>query len=362
MSTKPTHSLRHLASFMVIVRILLIRAAYCNGFTKYICNNYSLLLFYFLSLYNYRAHMNIRDLQYLVALADHGHFGLAAEACFVSQPALSMQLKKLENSLGIQLVERTNKSVLLTATGRLITEQARDILARVDDMKETARQASDPLSGPLHIGIIPTLAPYLLPRIIPGLTHAFPRLSLYLLEDQTQRLLNRLKEGKLDCALIALPFDHNNDFATIPLFTEEFRLAVSANHSFADRKVISFTDLKNKKLLLLEEGHCLRDNALAVCHQSEASEAKGFNATSLETLRHMVAANIGITLIPELACKTNDGVSYLPFTHPKPTRVIGLAWRATSVKKELFNQLADKIKVEMTNTLGIKLEAALQAS
>lgn len=291
--------------------------------------------------------MNIRDLKYLVALADHGHFGLAAEASFVSQPALSMQLKKLENHLGIQLVERTNKSVLLTETGKIITEQARDILARVEDMKDTAKQASDPLSGVLHMGVIPTLAPYLLPHIIPGLTSSFPRLSIYLVEDQTKRLLSRLKEGKLDCAIIALPSDEDNDFASLPLFSENFRLAVSNNHALSERKAVTTADMKNKKLLLLEEGHCLRDNALDFCYQIEAAEAKGFNATSLETLRHMVASNIGMTLIPELACKANDGVSYLPFNDPKPARTIGIIWRSTSVKKTLFKQLAEKIKSEM---------------
>lgn len=299
--------------------------------------------------------MNIRDLKYLVALADHGHFGLAAEASFVSQPALSMQLKKLENTLGIQLVERTNKSVLLTETGKLITEQARDILARVEDMKETAKQASDPLSGALQMGIIPTLAPYLLPHIIPGLTTSFPRLSIYLVEDQTKRILARLKEGKLDCAIIALPIHDDADFASLPLFSENFRLAVSKNHAFSERKAVTTADMKNKKLLLLEEGHCLRDNALDFCFQIDASEAKGFNATSLETLRHMVASNIGMTLIPELACRSNDGISYLPFTDPKPARIIGLIWRATSVKKTLFTQLAEKIKGEMANQPSVNI-------
>lgn len=286
--------------------------------------------------------MNIRNLKYLIAVADHNHFGKAAEACFISQPALSMQIKKLEDSLGVLLIERTNKRIFFTEIGRLIVQQARDILYRVETLQETANQSKDPFCGELHLGIIPTLAPYLLPLIIPGLSALFPKLTLYLVEETTLNLLTKLNEGKLDGALLALPIE--GDFSVHPLFDEEFVLAVSLGHSLAKQKIASFSDLENKNLLLLEDGHCLREQALAVCHRANASESKNFRATSLETLRHMVAAGVGMTLMPKLSCRSNDGVSYLPFTSPIPMRTIGLIWRASTAKKNLLEHLVDHIK------------------
>lgn len=287
--------------------------------------------------------MNIRDLKYLVAIADHHHFGLAAEASCVSQPALSMQIKKLETHLGVQLIERTSKSVRLTEVGKLITEHARDVLSRVETMKEIARHANNPFSGELHLGIIPTLAPYLLPHIIPSLVKTFPNVTIYLVEDQTSHLTTKLKEGKLDAVILGLPLT-NNDFISLPLFEEEFLLATPSNHPLSKRKSIRISDLENKVLLLLEDGHCMRDLALELCYRAKASESKGFRATSLETLRHMVASNAGITLMPKLASKSNDGVSYIPFKNDKPIRVIGIAWRPTSARKILLVKIAEKIR------------------
>ena len=286
--------------------------------------------------------MNIRDLRYLVALAEHGHFGRAAKACFVSQPALSMQIKKLEETLGIALLERTNKKVLLTEPGRLITQHAKEILYQVETMHAVAEQAKEPFSGSLILGIIPTLAPYLLPCIIPTLSTEFPKLNLYLRESLTENLLTQLNEGQLDCALLALPLSEIQLEST-PLFTEEFVLTTPINHPFAALKTVDFSHLNQQTLLLLEEGHCLRDQTLALCQKTHASEFPTFQASSLETLRHMVISHAGITLLPKLACQPNEQLAYIPFDDPKPVRTIGMVWRKSSAKKILLDQLAKKI-------------------
>lgn len=286
--------------------------------------------------------MNSRDLKYLIAIADHNHFGRAAEACFVSQPALSMQIKKLEDRLGIVLIERTNKRILFTEAGKLIVQQARNVLYHVDNLQEIANLAKDPFCGALHLGIIPTLAPYLLPLIIPQLSKQFPKLNFYLVEDKTLNLLKKVTEGTLDGALLALPVE--GDFASHILFDEEFVLAMPLDHAWADRESVCFSDLNNKTLFLLEDGHCLRDQALAVCHRAKASESKSFRATSLETLRYMVAAGVGITLMPKLSCRSDDGVAYLPFAAPAPKRTIGLIWRTSTAKKILLEHLIQCIQ------------------
>ena len=290
--------------------------------------------------------MKIRDLTYLVALIDHRHFGKAAEACFVSQPALSMQIKKLETHLGVQLLERTNKSVMLTPVGHEMGERARQVLSQVDEMKEIARQAADPHSGELKLGIFPTLAPYLLPHIAPLLAKKFPRLSLYLLEEQTALLMEKLKHGKIDAAILALPVQENN-LNIVPLFTEEFMLAVPSQHVFAERDIIAQDELAGQHLLLLEDGHCLREQALSLCYRLQAKENQNFRATSLETLRHMVASGVGMTLIPRLACKKNDGVVYIPFKSPAPMREIGILWRNSAAKQQVLNEIATQIKNTM---------------
>jgi LysR family hydrogen peroxide-inducible transcriptional activator len=291
--------------------------------------------------------MNTRDLQYLVALSDHCHFGKAAEACFVSQPALSMQIKKLEEILGIKLLERSNKSVLLTDTGIAITERARQILYQVEEMRDLAKLAKDPYSGEIKIGIIPTLAPYLLPSIIPPLSKEFPKISLYLIEEQTSALIEKLKTGKLDAAFLAHPVLETS-FTSSLLFEEEFLLAVPSTHPLAKRKAIKQTDLDSQNMLLLEEGHCMREQTLALCRKMNASETRSFRATSLETLRHMVAAGNGITLMPKLAQQLNDNLSYIPFGSPKPMRSIGLYWRFSTAKKNLLEDMAAQIKKIIT--------------
>lgn len=275
--------------------------------------------------------MNIRDLNYLIAVANFKHFGKAAEACFVSQPALSMQLQKLEDNLGVQLFERTNKHVMITKIGLEIIERAKNIIQEVNDIKEIAQQNKDPLSGELKLGIFPSLGPYYLPLIIPKITKSFPNLKLFLVEEKTNIIINKLKDGEIDAAFLALPLK-DELLESASLFQDEFFLAVSKNHSLAKLKSISYKDLKNEKLLLLEDGHCLREQALNVCSLIGAHEYQTFRATSLETLRHMVAANVGATLIPKIAKKSNDGIKYLPFTNSPPSRTIGLVWRKTSAK------------------------------
>jgi LysR family hydrogen peroxide-inducible transcriptional activator len=298
--------------------------------------------------------MNTRDLKYLVALNDHHHFGKAAEACFVSQPALSMQIKKLEETLGVKLLERTNKSVLLTNIGLVITAQARRILQQIEEMHDFAKLAKDPYSGEFKIGIIPTVAPYLLPLIIPSLAKKFPKISFYLVEEPTAILIEKLKLGKLDAAILALPVDEAS-FATSLLFEEEFLLAVPNTHPLKNRKVIKPTDLDNQNVLLLEEGHCMRQPTLTLCHKMNAVETQNFRATSIETLRHMVAAGNGVTLMPKLAYQLNDGISYIPFGSPKPVRSIGLYWRLSTVKKALLEELAIQMKQIIAKQKTVKI-------
>ena len=287
--------------------------------------------------------MNLRDLNYLVVLAEQGHFGKAAAKCFISQPTLSMQIKKLEQELGIALLERGSKSVLLTEVGVKVVEHARQILQQAGQLREVAALARDPEAAELRVGIIPTLAPYFLPQVIYPIIQTFPRLKLYLFEEQTAHLTTRLAQGTLDAAIVALPVIAP-EYSAQHLFDEVFRLAVPFGHPLGKRKIIKPGDLANEKLLLLEEGHCLRDQALALCAQANALESRSFQGTSLETLRHMVAAGMGVTLMPELACTSSEQISYVAFAPPKPQRAIGMLWRTSSVKIQLLTAVSGLIK------------------
>lgn len=283
--------------------------------------------------------MNLRDLEYLVAVADTLHFGQAAKRVHVSQPTLSMQLKKLEETLGVQLFERSNRQVMLTNTGREIVARARRALDEVTAMKHIARAASDPLAGTLRIGLFPTLAPYLLPSLMPKLNAAFPKLHLLLIEEKTPELIHQLESGAIDCALLAMPV-HADMLQGLPLFTEPFLLAMSHTHRLAERKNVKLADLAHENVLLLEDGHCLRDQALEVCQMVGIGEANNFRATSLETLRHMLAASDAVTLMPALATTDKDPhTRYVPFASPAPARTIGLYFRATSGRTTLFKSL-----------------------
>ena len=290
--------------------------------------------------------MNLRDLRYLVALADHKHFGRAAEASFVSQPTLSTQLKKFEDEIGMALVERNPRNVILTEVGEAVVAKARVILREADEIKAIARRAKDPESGTVRLGIFPTLGPYLLPHIVPAIVARFPKLELILVEEKTETLLKRLHDGELDAAVLALPI-HDDTLHAEFLFEESFALAVNRQHRLAKMKRVTLADLTHESLLLLDDGHCLRDQALEVCRMAGTGERAGFRATSLETLRHMVSANVGLTLMPALSVHApappSPNVVLIPFVLPAPHRRIAMVWRRTSALTAFLHQLAPMV-------------------
>jgi len=289
--------------------------------------------------------MNLRDLQYLVALAETRHFGRAAERCHVSQPTLSAQLRKLEEFLGVSLIERRPRRVGLTPAGEAVVGRARRMLRDADDIRALARASQDPLGGQLKLGLIPTLGPYLLPRVAPRIAKALPKLQLMLHEYQTAPLVDRVVQGDLDVAILALPVD-TKGLVTRSLFAEAFVVAMPERHRLAARKRLKAADLAGEKLLLLEEGHCLRDQALEVCARA-GTEEQDFRATSLETLRQMVAAGLGITLLPRLAAEgpfaSARGLIVRPFSPPAPSRVIGAAWRRSTSRAAAIAAVCDII-------------------
>jgi len=292
--------------------------------------------------------MNLRDLHYLVALAEHRHFGRAAEASFVSQPTLSTQIKKLEDELGVALVERTPRKVLLTETGREIARRARGVISEIDEIKAIAQRTRDPESGSLRLGVFPTLGPYLLPHLVPLVRTRFPRLELLLIEEKTEHVIRMLREGSLDAGVLALPV-HEDSLHSEFLFEEPFVLAVPEAHPLAQKKSrLKLSDLEDENLLLLEDGHCLRDQALEVCQLAGAGEKTGFRATSLETLRQMVAANVGITLLPTLAIKPpmarTDNVHLLEFSGHAPSRRLALVWRKSSSMTTFLKRFTEVIR------------------
>ncbi len=289
--------------------------------------------------------MNLRDLRYLVALADHKHFGRAAAASFVSQPTLSTQLKKFEDELGMALVERNPRNVLLTEVGEAVVARAKVILREADEIKAIARRAKDPESGMVRLGIFPTLAPYLLPHVVPNIVKRFPKLELILVEEKTEVILKKLHDGELDAGVLALPI-HDDSLHAEFLFEEAFVLALPKHHRLAKARRVKLADLATESLLLLDDGHCLRDQALEVCRKA-GTEAQDFGATSLETLRQMVAAGLGLTLLPRLATEgpfgAARGLAVRPFAPPSPYRVIGAAWRRSTTRGEAIAAVCDVI-------------------
>jgi LysR family hydrogen peroxide-inducible transcriptional activator len=286
----------------------------------------------------------MRQLRYLDALARFRHFGLAANYCAVTQPALSTQIQELEKKLGVELVERRHRSVQLTPVGHEIAERAARILADVRDLGEYARHRNTPLSGLLHLGVIPTLAPYLLPPLLPLLRARYPELELRIRETQTQTLLAELADGALDLLLLALPADQP-DLETMALFEDRFVLAMPPGHQVEGQIRARRDFVDNDRLLLLEEGHCLRDQALSFCQLRQAGGIDTFGASSLSTLVQMVAGGMGLTLLPEISLGVETGhgeVTLMRFVEPEPSRIIGLAWRATCPRRrdfEAFGQL-----------------------
>ena len=290
--------------------------------------------------------MNIRDLQYLVALADTRHFGKAAERTFVSQPTLSAQLKKLEDFLGVVLIERQPRNVSLTAVGEQIVDRARQVLLGCAEIEDLAKAARDPLSGILKVALIPTLGPYLLPLITARLRKALPTLQLMLYEYQTETLLTTLRTGDLDLGILALGVD-TEGLDTRSLGQDAFHVAMPHTHPFAKKTLIRREDLAGQTLLLLEDGHCLRDQALDVCARIDVHEAGNFRATSLETLRQMVSAGYGITLLPSVAIQGPFAASKTlvtrPFAPPAPTRTIGSVWRRSSTRRDAIDIINEVI-------------------
>jgi LysR family hydrogen peroxide-inducible transcriptional activator len=293
------------------------------------------------------ADLKLKDLRYLVAVADTRHFGRAAERSFVSQPTLSAQLKKLEDYHGVQLIERAPKRVALTAAGEEIVERARRILEASEEIVELAKGHRDPLAGRLKLALLPTIGPYLLPHVAARLRKQLPRLELMLYEYQTDPMLEKLHSGEIDVGILALPVQ-TDGLDSYELYKEPFTVALPAGHKLASRHSIKVEDLAHETLLLLEDGHCLRDQALDICSSADVHEKQDFRATSLETLRQMVAAGVGITLLPELAGRgaygNARGVAIKPFVKPVPSRTIGAVWRKSSARREAILALAKQIE------------------
>ncbi|PIR38669.1 MAG: DNA-binding transcriptional regulator OxyR [Alphaproteobacteria bacterium CG11_big_fil_rev_8_21_14_0_20_39_49] len=288
--------------------------------------------------------MNIRDFQYIISIAKHSHFGKAAEECNVSQPALSMQIQKLESAFGVKIFERNNKHVMVTDIGRKIIERAKNIIDETQRIDELIKIAKDPEAVEIRIGAFPTLAPYFLPVAIPKIIKKFPKLKIFLIEEKTEVLIKKLLAGEIDTAFLATPLPM--EIPTIEysvLFEDEFLLAVPPSHKFAGNKVINRNELSGESLLLMDDGHCLREQALDICSLIGVREKEQFRATSLETLRQMVIANVGITLIPKIAVRENDTLVYIPFHKPPPKRTISMVWRSSSVKKELLLKIAQNM-------------------
>jgi len=293
------------------------------------------------------ADLKLKDLRYLVAVADTRHFGRAAERSFVSQPTLSAQLKKLEEYLGVQLIERAPKRVALTAAGEEIVERARRILEASEEIIELAKGHRDPLAGRLKLALLPTIGPYLLPNVAAKLRKQLPRLELMLYEYQTDPMLEKLHSGEIDVGILAMPVPMDGLDSHV-LYKEPFTVAMPSNHKLAGRSSIKIEDLSHETILLLEDGHCLRDQALDICSGTGVHEKQDFRATSLETLRQMVAAGVGITLLPELAGRgaygAARGVSIRPFAKPVPSRTIGAVWRKSTARREAILALAKHIE------------------
>ena len=298
--------------------------------------------------------MNFRDLEYLIALEELKHFRKAAEKCFVSQPTLSGQIRKLEEELNVQLMERSSRKVIFTQAGLDIVAKAKNILVEAKSLREIAKSHTQPMHGQLHIGLIPTVAPYLLPLIIPSIRKKFPDLEVFLHENQTKVLIKQLESGELDCLMLALLPDMQA-FHNYPLYVEPLELALSETHQWADKHQIDIKQLSGERVLMLADGHCLRDQALGFCFAAGAIEDNSFKATSLETLRHMIGADNGLTLLPQLAIPLNRhqaGIKYIPFIAPIPTRSIVLLCRKNSVRTQCFEQLSTLITSTVNKQLN----------
>lgn len=287
------------------------------------------------------ANVTLKQLKYFDALSRELHFGRAAESCAVTQPALSMQIQELEETLGLTLVERTRTGVQLTGKGAELAERSARILGEVRDFVAYAQHSNRILTGPLRFGVIPSIAPYMLPPLLPLVRQAYPDLELYVRETQTAPLTEELLDGKLDVLLLALPLKHS-DIESLPLFEDRFVLAMPKNRKLSSKVRATKELVEQERLLLLEEGHCLRDQALSYCQLQQVDMVNTFGASSLSTIVEMVAAGFGITLLPEVSLGVEErgrDIQLLRFATPEPFRTIGLVWRSSSPRKEDFKEL-----------------------
>jgi LysR family hydrogen peroxide-inducible transcriptional activator len=290
--------------------------------------------------------MTLTELRYIVAVARERHFGRAADACFVSQPTLSVSVKKLESELGVQLFERGGSEVSLTPIGEEVVAQAQRVLDEASQIREIADQGRDPLRGPLRVGVIYTIGPYLLPRIIKSMIANYRDMPMILQENYTVRLLELMRTGELDVAVLAEPFD-DTGLNTALLYDEDFWVAVPKDHPWKDRPHVSSVDLKKETMLLLGIGHCFRDHVLEVCPEAakfaanSAGIQKTFEGSSLETIRHMVAEGLGITVLPRMSIALEDDslLRFIPFEAPVPNRRVVLAWRKTFTRQAAIDAL-----------------------
>jgi LysR family hydrogen peroxide-inducible transcriptional activator len=300
--------------------------------------------------------IKLKDLRYLVAVADSGHFGQAAQRCCISQPTLSAQLKKLEEYLGVQLIERQPRGATLTQAGAQIVARARLILSASDEVLTIAQTFRDPLAGRLKVAMIPTVGPYVLPHVAPAVHRLMPRLDLLLFEYQTAPMLAKIQAGEIDVGVLALPVA-GDGLVCRKLYEEDFQVALPAGHRLASQASVRIADLAEESLLLLEEGHCLRDQALEVCGRVGLHERQDFRATSLETLRQMVAAGAGVTLLPELATRgaygNARGVAIRPLVRPTPHRQIGAVWRRSSARLAAIQAFCDVVDKHAKGVAGI---------
>ncbi len=292
-----------------------------------------------------RALPTLRQLRYLITVAETLHFGKAADQCFVTQSTLSAGVQELEALLGVTLIERqSRRKVVMTSLGLALVERARGILTDTEALVDAAHAGAKPLVGDLRLGVIPTIGPYVLPRVLPFLRRAYPELKLYLREEQTARVLDDLDRGRIDCGLIALPFD-TGDLALRPLWREDVVAVIPSSHRLAEKNSLSEADIAGVDLLMLEDGHCLRDHALQACGLRKPKENETFQATSVGTLVQMVGSNLGITLIPRTAVSVEVGrdptLTVRDLAAAPPARTLALVWRSSNPRKDDFDLLAD---------------------
>ena len=301
--------------------------------------------------------MNIRDLEYLVALAEFNHFQRAAEACHVSQPTLSGQVRKLEDELGLKLLERTTRKVSFTKNGLMLVDQTRAVLRELKILKNMAAMKQNAMPTSLHIGIIPTIAPYLFPHLSLAIGRKFPKLQLYLHEAKTHQLIDLLEKGKIECAIMSRVRETESFVAPL-LFEEPMRLAVSKDNPLANRDVIPMSELKGQKLLMLDDGNCLRWQVKKYCYQFDADEDTRFQVTNLETIKSMVAASRGMALVPLLAVsqdKKDEAIRYLFCVDPEPKRAVVLVFRHGDSLRDRYEQLIVMIRAYMENHFTMKI-------